>query len=460
MKPTEDYLKEFVTIFFAQKRIVVQTTLIIFVSAVLVAFFWPPTYAVRGSILVKNRQLSKSPEAIEQTETRVWEVDPETLNSEMRLIASAEVIGKALQALHDQGKWLPKVKNLANDRVLETVSKIKTNIKTEIVPGSTIIQITLFGKEAKEAKVFLDAIIDQYISYRAGIYYPEKAEGFFQDHADKFMKDILGKNGKLIDLAEKRRTADPEKEIQFNIELIASLQKELELAILQKNEKKLTIKYLENSLRAPGIQFFSSIVNQPINLLSSKLQDLFVERGNLYRIYTKDSVRIVRIDEQIDNTYKALKAEVISFLNSERQKLVIFDQQIEILKNRLDELSRRNLDLYAGFIEQKTINSEALVLEQSFQIFAKRSNEARISTSPNADSLFAISILSRPEVPAKPYFPDKQKVIPLGLIAGLILGCSLGYVVEYFDHTFKTQQDAPRYAGVPALFSIPDYSVK
>ena len=460
MTRTEDYLKELVTIFFAQKKIVIQTTILIFTAAVLIAYFWPPTYAAVGSVLIKNRQLSKSPEAIEQTETRVWEVDDETLNSEMKLISSIEVVGGALRDLHAKGLWLPELKRLPSTKVAEVTEIIQTKLKTEIVPGSTIIQITLYGRDPAETRLFLDGIIEKYISYRAGIYHPEKAEDFFQVHADDFMKGMEEKNVELLDLAERYKTADPEKEILSNIDLISSLQKELELAVLEKNEQKLNIKHLEDLLNAPGIQFFSSITNPPINQLGAKLQDLYVERGDLYRTFTKDSSQIRRIDEQIMDTYTALKAEVQSYLGAQRQKLEIIDQQIGLVKKRLSGISKRNLELYAGLIERKNIYSEAQVLEQSFQIFSKRSNEARISTSPNADRLFSISIIRRPETPVKPYFPDKRKVLPLGLLAGIILGCSLGYIVEYFDHTFKTQQDAKKYVGVPALFSIPDYSLK
>jgi len=39
------------------------------------------------------------------------------------------------------------------------------------------------------------------------------------------------------------------------------------------------------------------------------------------------------------------------------------------------------------------------------------------------------------------------------LLVGLLLGCSLGFVREYFDHTFKKPSDVMAYAGLPVIIS-------
>ncbi|MCC6347286.1 MAG: hypothetical protein IT388_08895, partial [Nitrospirales bacterium] len=51
MKPEhykEDYKKELITVMFAQKRIIIATVLVIFGCSLLIAFFWPRSYAAYG----------------------------------------------------------------------------------------------------------------------------------------------------------------------------------------------------------------------------------------------------------------------------------------------------------------------------------------------------------------------------------------------------------------------------
>ena len=56
MQDIEDYKKELLEIFFTQRRVIFGITLIISICAILIAFFWPPTYSANSSILVKGKK--------------------------------------------------------------------------------------------------------------------------------------------------------------------------------------------------------------------------------------------------------------------------------------------------------------------------------------------------------------------------------------------------------------------
>ena len=71
----------------------------------------------------------------------------------------------------------------------------------------------------------------------------------------------------------------------------------------------------------------------------------------------------------------------------------------------------------------------------------------------NAAARF-VSIMSRALAPVDPSFPIPNIIVPLGVLLGLLTGCTLGFMREFFDHTFKGPSDAERYVGVPVLFSL------
>ncbi|MCG6550688.1 MAG: hypothetical protein L7F77_00050, partial [Candidatus Magnetominusculus sp. LBB02] len=52
-------------------------------------------------------------------------------------------------------------------------------------------------------------------------------------------------------------------------------------------------------------------------------------------------------------------------------------------------------------------------------------------------------------------FPIPSLLIPIGLIAGLLTGMTLGFLMEFLDQTFKSPEDVAKYAKLPVLLYIP-----
>lgn len=459
MKATEEYLREVMMIFFMRKKIILGVTLGMFVSAILITLLWPRTYTVAGSILVKNRQLSKSPQAIESTETRVWEVDQATMTTEMKILTSPELVRSTLVDLNEEGRLIPGDK-LDPEAVENLADSLSRTLTATVVPASNIIELTLRGGRPKEIRNILDSLMENYIAYRSGIYNPNKAPGFYKDEANSFRKNLQDMDKSLVNLAGKVNSAEPGLEIQNNLELRKNLEQQQETLKQERENQLLNIKYLQENLSKKNLQFFSSVDNHSVNLLSDKMQEVYIEKTNSLRIFTETSDQVKGIDEQLQTLYAALKQEVQSYIESLQNKVAVLDKQLSMVNDRIRQLTERNIELHKIMVTQQRLKNESQVLEQSYKVFATRSEEARISSSTDLDSLFSISILAKPQTPVEPTFPNGKIVIPVGLLAGFLLGMSLGFIMEYFDYTFKSPSDTLQYAGLGTLFSIPDWSVR
>lgn len=457
MKSTEDYLRDVLVILFARHKLILGVTLGMFLAALAVTLIWPPTYTVTGSVLVKNRQLSKSPQSIESTQTRVWEVDLATMTTEMRILTSAELLNRTMADLNAAGKLGGQP--LDQDALDDFTDQVRTRLSAVVVPASNIIELTLRGKKPKEIRSILDSLMERYIAFRSGIYNPGLAPEYYKDEAEGFKKNLQAMDKRMLDLAGRANSADPTSEIQNNLDLRKTLEQQLETLKQDKINLVSLIAALREKLDNKNLQFFSSIDNHAINLLSDKLQDVYLEKTNALRVFTEDSEKVSSITDQITELYAALKAEVQSYLGAQQNRLGIITEQEAVLTERVASLTRRNIELHDILVRQQRLKNESQVLEQSYQVFATRSEEARISSSSDLESLFSISILARPALPSEPTFPNWKIVLPVGLLAGLLLGLSLGFFAEYFDSTFKTPADVLRHAGLATLFSIPDWSV-
>lgn len=487
-KQTEDFKRELVSIFFAQKTIIFLTTLLIFICSVYIAFFWPPTYSATGSILLKGKKNIKNPDAIEQQEIRTQALTKEDLSSEVQILTSPDVIKRTIKYLKKRNlypgskdtvsllaiikKPIKSITNFLKDLNLLPIKKeaktslldqevyaITDNIKTKILPASNVIQINYYNNDPDDAVKVLSVLMDQYVAYRMQVFNPIEAESFFSKQTDKFRKGIEKKGEELMNLVEETRMSDPLKEIENNLLIKKTLEDELNVLENEAIEKRLFEKHLERTLNNEGIQFFTFLKDLPINGpagLSVKLQELVLERGQTARVYSLGSENIKVIDKQINDTYGKLKSEVIAYKEDIFNQFQIAEEKILSIKNRLNSIDLRNVQLQRQFLQSQRIGNDVKLLLDSYGTFSKRKEEAQINSSGETANFF-ISILNKAFPSNGPVYPKPGLVLLLGIFVGFITGCSLGFIRDYFDHTFKDPGDISDFTGLPVVFSIPEW---
>jgi uncharacterized protein involved in exopolysaccharide biosynthesis len=451
MQQIEDFKREFLDIFFAQRRIIIFVTSLISICAILIAFFWPPTYSATASILVRGKKAEKNPGYIEQGEIRPFKLTTEDLASEVEILTSHDVIKEALTSL--------KITVPVSPKNVE-INKIKNSLKTEIIPASNVIQITLYDKNSKYATTMLKALMEKYTIYRMQVHNSDEAEWFFSQQAKKYKEGLVKKDEELMELVQKTKMSNPPKEIESNLLVKADFEQQLNILKNEAIEKKLYIEHLGKKLDSKELQFFSFIedisISNSISGISVKLQELFIELGSASRTYHPSSEKVTSIEKQINDTYSKLKSEVIAYKEGLVNQLQITNKKIHSIESRINSINNRNVELQRQHIHSQRIETEAKLLQLSYETFSKRREEAKINSSVDAANLSSyVSIISRAFSSGEPVFPKKNIVIPLGIIVGFITACSLGFLREYFDHTFKKPSDVKDYASLPVIFSIP-----
>ncbi|MBI5195716.1 MAG: GumC family protein [Nitrospirae bacterium] len=469
----EDYRKELLTVLFAQKRLIVAVTVFVFTCAVLIAFFWPPTYASYGTVLIKIKRQFKNPEALEKSDIRYSPVTPEDLSSEVEILTSHDVIEMTIDSLKKRNLYRPEGGGFLNISLLldiilpdkqsdkkqfnKEVYNIKKKLQTKVVEVSNAIEVTFHSNDPAYAVTFLDALLNEYIKYRMKIYYPDEAETYFTKGAGGFGEEIDKKRKDWISMIEKNKISDPSEELKNNLLIKKELETQLNTLRNSAIEKKMQIEYLETALKKEGIQFFSFIDKSAIANLSTSLQDIFMEYGKVLRVYTQSSDKASPVEKQMRDTLNVLRSEIRIYKDGLASELETLNKQIAAIKNEISNIVNWNVELQKQNITTQKIQFEMDLLKQSYDTFSKRREEAvQGSTSPTS---MHISILSKAFLSNGPVFPKKIIVIPLGFIIGLLMGCSLAFVKEYFDHTFKKISDAEK-MGLRVIFSIPDFTVK
>ena len=454
MIKTQDYLRDFITMFFVRITLIVGITLVFAIAAFLIAFFWPPTYVAKGSILLKGTRALKVPESLERHDIDVPSIRENDLNSEMEIMTSYNVIENTIKSLQDRNLVFHK-RGKSPETIKEFVWKIQRNLTTELPPRTNVFGVLLKWKDRQEAEIVLETLMDEYIDYRRNLYSPVEAQAFFKKQLDLFNKNLIEMENNLVRLAENSRSADPNREIDNNLLLETRIATTLNETRNRWIESKNYINYLERTLSSPGIHFFTYIDKPEIGSFAEKIQDLIIEKEGMLKIYQPDTNKIRVMEKHIQEMYQALKMEVYQYIDDQKAKLYAMEKTIESLEDRLGQFSSKNISLYRNNVEAKRIRREIRMLEDSYITFAKRFEEARIESTTDSNRLFAVSILSKAQASKAPVFPNKRTIIPIGILLGLLLGFAIGFLMEFFDHTFKRPEDAMTYADLPHICSIP-----
>jgi len=452
---TEDYKRELISIVFAQKNLIFWTAFLIFLGAVAVAVFWPRTYSATGSVLLTNKQLmERDPQALRNAETRAFSITKEELASEIKILNSPQTVKNALATLTEK---YPSLRLGDKDTSVGTITSVLKDLELKLVPAANVIEIKYLNRNPEMAVDVLNALLNEYLAQRGKLYArkTQTPAKLFADEAERYREGIRAKDDELIDLLNETGAADPRIEIEANVRLKNQLELDLNTLKKERVDVKLTVAQIEKALAGSDIQYFTFMDNLAIREVGLNLAVLVRERGELLRFYKPEHDAVAALTEHINAHMVNLKKEVGYTRDSIAKKLQALDTQIADLEAQVAWYGDKNLNMAKQLVGTQRILRETEVMKSSYQTYSQRTDEVAINNALASDEPTIEAKIIDSAFPSKgPIFPKSNLIIPLGLIAGLLAGCSLGFVREFFDHTFKKPSDVAAYAGLPVLFSL------
>ncbi|WP_028293845.1 GumC family protein [Oceanobacter kriegii] len=453
---TQDYIKEFATIFFIQKKIIFGAVAFAMAIGILIVMFAPKTYQAKGAVILKGSQLLQSQETLADVRAEVGPISEADLFSDMEIIQSLDVVLGAIHRVQAEGKLDTDLMDV--EAMSKLASKIQKSMSATLVPRSTIIRVSLTWTSPETATYLLSAIFEEYLQRRQAVYNPEEEVDFFETQLKSFHESLAELEDQMVSVSGGTNAQALRNLIKRNIELMADLERDLTGLESKRIAKAHYVDYLEDNMKRDGVNLFTSIDSLELGDFSKKVQDLLIEKEAKLRVYTEENPEVIREQELLDRLYDVYREEVQSHILKERSELRGVEDQIQAAKQTMVDVEKKNAGLYQMVLDAERLDREHDVIEDSYKTFATRYREAKIRSETQSDRLFSVSILERAYASSQSIFPKAGKILPISLILGLMLGVTIGFLLEFFDHRFKRPEDISNYAGLPYLFSVPDKS--
>ena len=162
--------------------------------------------------------------------------------------------------------------------------------------------------------------------------------------------------------------------------------------------------------------------------------DLLSAKAELGQIRAKIGVEIAKIGEGLKNTVTAARAREASLtesLNGVKQQAGLQGQ---------------------SEVKLRALEREATASRTLLETFLQRSQET--SNQENYQQPDA-HIISKADVPQKVGFPNKKLLLPAGFVAALALALLLAFLLEFMDHSFRSEEQLEQVLGVGSFGLVP-----
>jgi uncharacterized protein involved in exopolysaccharide biosynthesis len=406
----------------------------------------------------------------------------EQVNSEVEIIKSAELARQVIERMAAAGT---PIFSADTDLTLdEQVGILRGMLSVGPSPQSNVIGIELLARNPEKGQEILRTLVAVYLDRHTQVHRSSGVAQFFESELSHQRDRVLEAEAKLADFVERERIVVPEDQIRWAFKDAVRYRDVLRTQTnkIQVAERNLAI--IKQQLAEQPERVFSDVerVNPEAQLLTQALSELEAKHANAKQLYTDEDRTVADLDGEmaILRERLALANASSGILGRERmsanpirgvlkQEILRYERNLFDLQERvkalpgfLDSWKDQNEEL-AIALRKKTIELASLERDlssarESYHLFERKQDEARISEALDREGIVNVSVLDPASLAVKP-FNGMSLVTVFGvLIAGIGLGVGSAVGVELLGRNFKLEEQVEQHLELPVFAVIPDIS--
>lgn len=481
-------LRDILSIAFRRKRAVLLCLVATIVAAVLAGWLLP-RYHGEAKILVDRQRvdplLSPTPETNNFSMATQPVVTDEDLRSEVELMRSTGVLTQVVQELDlihaPETSWWNKVfgplhrQQSDDEKVTARVAQLNKDLVIEPAKGSYIIDVVYKSKNRDLAKRVMDKLVQVYLAKHTEVHHPPGQYKFFEQETGEYRTRMEAAEAKLADFPQTYGAVAPAMDRELTMQKLAEFKFAVGQARASAAEAEQRIQRLRQQEAATPNRITTQVRRadnpQLLEQLKSSLLQLELKRSDLLTKYKPDYRPVQEVEEQIAQARTAVQNELNAPMRDETTDLDQTHQMVrsdlaraqtdlagfrareEAMQAMVNAYSARASDLDAKSLVQADLQRTAKAEEDSYLLYQKKAEEARITDALDADRMVNLAVAEEPLVPALPSHSPLFFAF-LAFTAMIVASAGFIWVLERMDRTFHTPRELQAYLGVPVLASV------
>jgi uncharacterized protein involved in exopolysaccharide biosynthesis len=486
-------LRDLMAIGFRHQRLVLVSFILIFSAMAAFVLLRRPQYEAQMKILVKRERVDPlvSPDASSQSPFLLG-VTEEELNSEVALLRSRDLLTKVVVAtgLADRkrtgigarltallwGEPEETTERIDRDRTIAPhVRRMESQLEVQPLRRSNVIQVSYTSPDPQLSATVLKTLAERYLDKHLAVHRPG-AFDFFETETERYRNQLAELQARL-----KQQNLD-EGVVSVQVERENALRRlgELEAANVATEaevaDTMARIQVLEAELASTPVRTTTQIQQGSSPLLEelySTLVTYELKRIELLRVFQPSYPPVQEVEEQIERLRGAIaSAEKSPLVEETTDRNPSFDYLVaELAKSRSllaglrarAAVTGRSLRAYrnrAERLEQLGVSQQVLVraaaqAEESYMIYSRKREEARISNALDAQRILNVAIAEEASVPFEPSGPSRLLLLLFGTCFAAAASVALAGAANYLDPSFRTPDEVQSLLGTPVLAAFP-----
>lgn len=479
-------LRDFLVVGFRRRRLIAISFLGIFLGALLCAVLLPEQYQAHMKIFVKRERVdpvvTTEPNVLPQAAREP--VSEEDLNSEVELLKSEDLLEQVVVTCglsnRSPSLWsrlFPQGAGGDDLSVARAVRGLAKTLKVELLPKSSIIEVTYISSDPKLAAQVLSTLLNDYFAKHLTVHRPPGAFEFFEQQTTQYQKELATAEAKLARFSQEQSAVSTplgrDIALQKWSDFDATLQ-QTRAAMAETQERIRAIQAEEAKLSPRLTTTNRAADNAPLmEQLKGTLLNLELKRSDLKSKFAPNYPPVQEVEQEIALTRAAIAAEERSPIREETTdrnpayqwldgELAKANVDLASLHTRAAATERivrdyrdRSLLLDRTEVQQQDLMRAAKVEEANYLLYLNKREEARISDALDSKRILNVALAERPTVPVLPVHSRWQLVL-LGGVFGVIVSAGSAIASEYLDRSFRTAEEVQESLKIPVLAAMPE----
>ena len=414
---------------------------------------------------------SQPPSAMDFTRPDITE---EELNSEVELLRDEDLLKQVVEMAGLVPADTPNIERPA--AIEHAVRKLAHGLDVEALKKSNLIQVRYKDTSPERAARTLSTLSTLYVHRHTNLQRPPGEVQFFDQQTAAYEKRLHQSEAELVRFTRARGV------VSAVLERYIALQKlgEADAAYRQIDQDRVETEHRIASLREQLKSFPSRSVTlkrwadnpEVLEKMKTRLLELQLKRTELLSRFEPSYRLVQEVEQEIADTRASIAAEALTPVRDEttdkdpnyewaRMEMEKAQVQWDGLRARQSDASTQVASLrtfaqqmQSDSVDQQDLMRAARAEEDNYLLYLRKREEARIGDALDERRILNVAIV---EPPAAPALPAHSVLLYFLLAFGLAMGFSVGiaFMMEYFDPTIRTPDEACGLLEVPVLAWLP-----
>lgn len=361
------------------------------------------------------------------------------------------------QFLNTDEKGAPlKAKKIPQKKVEEIIPSFNARLKASLGRNSDIIDIAYESGDPVMAADVVNTITKEYIE-RVQISQRKNSEQnieWLAQSLEEARKKLVQSEAELQAYQVEEKVGDSDEEARIKSGKLGGITKELLDARTKRAEAEIRFKQVSNLPRT--LKAYSSlqyIVNDPI------VQNLKQEESDKQKIvyelserYGDKHPKMISAKNDLKLAESRVKNEIFRAVDSVKKQYDLAVAKEKEVNRIYEQMQRESLENKGTRFSLAKLEREVETNKELYNLLLTRFKEADMTKN---NGMIDIRVIDSAVPPKNPYKPNRQRIIFVSFLLGLIGSCLLSFLREFNDKTFKTGEDVVEKIKMPLLGIFP-----